>query len=85
MAAIIYTLCALTCIASAVLLLRAWRASRTALLFWSGLCFVFLAASNLFLVLDRVVFPEIDFSPLRFMFAFVGLLLLLYGLIMDSD
>lgn len=85
MAAIIYALCTLTCVTSAALLLRSWRASRVALLFWSGLCFLFLAASNLFLVLDRVVFPEFDFSPMRFVFAFVGLLLLLYGLIMDSD
>lgn len=85
MAAIIYALCALTCLTSAVLLLRSWRSSRVSLLFWSGLCFVFLAASNMFLVLDRVIFPEIDFSPLRYVSAFVGLLLLLYGLIMDSD
>ncbi len=85
MAALIYALCALTCLASAFLLLRAWIRSRTPLLFWSGLCFVFLAASNLFLVLDRVIYPDMDLSPMRFGLALVGLLLLLYGLIMETD
>lgn len=85
MAAAIYGLCALTCLVAAALLLRSWQRSRLALLFWSGLCFVFLAGSNTLLVLDRVVFPDVDLSTARFATAFLGLLLLLYGLIMESD
>jgi hypothetical protein len=85
MAAIIYSLCTLTCLVAAALLLRAWQRSRLALLFWSGLCFVFLAMSNLLLVLDRIVLPDTDLSTPRFLTAFLGLLLLLYGLIMESD
>jgi hypothetical protein len=84
-AALIYFLCALTCLVAAVMLLRAWQRSRLALLFWSGLCFVFLAASNGMLVLDRIVLPDVDLSTARFAAAFIGLLLLLYGLIMESD
>ena len=85
MAPLIYSLCTLTCLAAAVLLLRAWRASRVALLFWSGWCFLFLAASNFLLVLDRIVLPDMDLATPRFATAFVGLLLLLYGLIMEGD
>lgn len=85
MAAIIYALCALTCLAAAVLLLRSWRTSRLRLLFWSGWCFLFLAASNFLLVLDRVVLPDVDLSAARYSTAFLGLLLLLYGLIMEGD
>ena len=85
MAAIIYALCALTCLLAAALLLRAWQRSRLALLLWSGWCFVFLGASNLLLVLDRIVLPDVDLATARYGTAFVGLLLLLYGLIMESD
>ena len=85
MAALIYALCALTCVAAAVLLLRAWQRSRVTLLFWSGLCFIFLAASNGLLVLDRIFLPDTDLSTARFATAFIGLLLLVYGLIMEGD
>ena len=85
MAAVIYSLCALTCLACVVLLFRSYRRTRSRMLLWSGLCFVGLTASNFFLVLDRLVFPLIDFSTARLAAAFVGLLLLLYGLIWEGD
>ncbi len=85
MAALIYTLCALTCLVSAVLLLRSYQKTRVHLLLWSGLCFVGLTVSNVFLVLDRVVYPDIDFTVPRLTSALVGLLLLVYGLVWGSD
>lgn len=85
MAVAIYFLCALTCFAAAVLLLRSWKASRVGLLFWSGWCFLFLGTSNFLLVLDRVILPNVDLSTARYTTAFLGLLLLLYGLIMEGD
>ena len=85
MAALIYTLCAVTCLVCAVLLLRSYQRTRVHLLLWSGLCFAGLTASNVFLVLDRVVYPEVDLSMLRLGSAFVALLLLLYGLIWETD
>ena len=86
MAPIIYTLCALTCLACAVLLLRAFRETRGQLLLWSGLCFVGLTASNVLLVIDRVLSgPEVDLSTMRLVTAFFALLLLLYGLIWEHD
>lgn len=86
MASIIYTLCALTCLACAVLLLRGFRQTGGQLLLWSGLCFVGLTLSNIVLVVDRVVLgPEIDLSLARLTTAFLALLLLLFGLIWDHD
>ena len=85
MGPIIYTLCALTCLACAVLLLRAWRDTRGTLLLWSGLCFVGLTAGNVILVLDRVVLPEVDLSTPRLLVAFLSVLLLLFGLIWEHE
>ena len=87
MAALIYVLCAVTSLLCAVLLLRSWRRGRAPLLLWSGLCFAGLTVSNVLLVLDRLVFPgpEIDFTLPRLAVALASLLLLLVGLIWESD
>ncbi len=85
MAAVIYSLCALTGLTCAILLLRSYQRTGVGLLLWSALCFVGLTTSNVFLVLDRIVFPNIDFSVPRLAAALVGLLLLLFGLIWGSE
>jgi hypothetical protein len=86
MSAIIYTLCALTALACAVLLLRSFRRSHSRMLFWSGACFVGLTIGNVMLVVDRIVFPtQVDLSVPRLAVALVSVLLLLYGLIMEGD
>jgi len=84
MAAVIYSLCALTSLACAVLLLRGYARTRAKLLFWSGLCFAGLTVNNVVLVLDRFVFLEVDLAPLRLATAVVALALLLYGLIWED-
>lgn len=85
MAILIYSFCALTALACAVLLLRGYQRSRTALLFWSGLCFLGLTASNVVLVLDRIVYPDLDLSGPRLWSALAGLLLLVFGLVWEGD
>ena len=85
MAALIYSLCALTGLTCAILLLRSYQKTGVGLLLWSALCFVGLTTSNVFLVLDRIVFPNIDFSVPRLAAALVGLLLLLFGLIWGNE
>jgi hypothetical protein len=85
MAAIIYTLCALTALGCAILLLRGYRRSGYRLLFWSGLCFAGLTANNLLLVIDKVALPEIDLSLWRTLIALASIIVLLFGLIWDSD
>ena len=84
MAAVIYSLCALTSLACAVLLLRGYARTRAKLLFWSGLCFAGLTVNNVVLVLDRFVFLEVDLAPLRLATAVVALALLLHGLIWED-
>jgi len=85
MAALIYTLCALTCLAAFVLLLRGWRATRLRLLFWSALCFAGLSINNILLVLDKLVFLEVDLSRWRLLTALAAVLLLLFGLIWEEE
>lgn len=81
----IYILCALTSAACAFLLLRGYLRTRARLLLWSAVCFVGLFINNVFLFLDLVVFPQIDFLPYRAGAALVSLLVLLFGLIWDSE
>lgn len=85
MAALIYTLCALTSLACFVMLMRGWRASRSRLLFWSALCFAGLTGNNALLVVDKLVLPDIDLSAWRLSLALAAVLLLLYGLIWEKD
>ena len=86
MAALIYSLCALTSITCCVLLWRSWRDSRARLLFWSAMCFGALSVNNVLLVLDRIVWPvEVDLSLWRLSWGLAAVLLLLYGLIWEDD
>lgn len=69
----------------AVLLLRAYGVVRKRLLLWAGLCFAGLAASNALIVADLFVVPEIDLYRWRLAVAAAAMLLLVYGLIFESD
>ncbi|HEX4138606.1 MAG TPA: DUF5985 family protein [Bryobacteraceae bacterium] len=85
MAPAVYILGTLICLCSAVLLLRAYRQVRRRLLLWSGLCFVGLTISNALVFVDLVIFPDIDLYRFRLVAAAVAMLLLLYGLIWESE
>jgi hypothetical protein len=85
MAAVIYSLCSLTCLACFGFLWRGWRASRSRLLLWSALCFAGLTVNNLLLVADKLVLPQVDLSTWRLAVALVALLLLLFGLIWEEE
>jgi hypothetical protein len=82
---VIYALCAVTALTCAALLLRAWARTRVRVLLWAALCFCALTLNNVLLVLDRLMFPTIDFSAWRLSAALVALLLLVGGLIVDAD
>lgn len=85
MAPIIYSLCALTCLACFGLLWRSWRGSGLRLLFWSALCFAGLSLNNVLLVIDKVLLPvSVDLSTWRLLAALVALLLLLFGLVWEE-
>ncbi len=85
MGVVVYSLCALTSFICAVMLLRGYRRSRVRLLLWSGLCFACFALNNLILIIDVQVLPERDLSVLRSLPSLLGMMLLLYGLVWDSD
>jgi hypothetical protein len=86
MAAVIYSLCALTSITCLVLLWRSWRASGARLLFWSALCFAALSVNNVLLVVDRVLLPtQVDLAMWRLMWALAAVLLLIFGLVWEED
>jgi hypothetical protein len=75
----------LTSLACAWLLFASYRRTRHRLLFWSGSCFAVMTINNLLLLLDKVVFPALNFLPLRQVSALAALLLLLYGLIYEKE
>jgi len=69
----------------AVLLLRAFGSVRMRLLLWAGLCFAGLSASNALLVADLFIVPDLDLYRWRLAVAAGAMLLLVYGLIFESD
>jgi hypothetical protein len=79
----VYILCFLTSAACAWLLGRSYLKSRTPLLLWSSICFVFLALNNLFLVFDLVVWPdpEVDLRLPRLLLALAASCSLLFGFV----
>jgi hypothetical protein len=85
MAAVIYSLCALTSILCFVLLWRSWRTSGARLLFWSALCFAALSVNNVLLVLDNLVFVNVNLGIPRLVAALVAVLLLLFGLVWEEE
>jgi tellurite resistance protein TehA-like permease len=85
MAAAVYVLCALTSLACAILLLRAYQVRGVRLLLWSGLAFVGFTFGNVMLVMDRVVIgPQVDLSIWRSLPVLAGLAVLIYGLVWDA-
>ena len=85
MALVIYMLCTLTSLACVVLLFRGYRQARSRLLLWGALCFLALTTSNLLLMLDRIVYTQVDLYPLRLATALTGFLLMVIGLVWEKD
>jgi hypothetical protein len=82
----VYVLCFLTSGACAWLLGRSYARSGTRLLLWSSICFVFLAANNLALVFDLVVWPnDIDLRIVRLSLALAAVMSLLWGFVWDGE
>jgi hypothetical protein len=76
---------ALTVGLCALLLLRAYARVRKRLLLWSGLCFAGLTLSNLLLFVDLSLVPDIDLYSARLTVAALSMLVLVYGLVFESD
>jgi hypothetical protein len=69
----------------AVLLLRAYGSVRKPLLLWAGMCFAGLSVSNGLVVADLFLIPEIDLYRWRLGVAALSMVLLVYGLIFESE
>lgn len=85
MASLVYILGFVVCSLCSVLLLRAYARVRNRLLLWSGACFAGLTLSNALLVVDLVFVPEVNLFRWRLAVAAVAMVVLLYGLVWESD
>jgi hypothetical protein len=81
----VYLLCAATSLLCAVMLFRGYKRTGVRLLFWSGLCFSGLMLDNVMTYADFHVFPEVSLVVWRKAPGLIASLLLLYGLIWDSQ
>ena len=86
MTAAVYLLGMFVALACGVLLARGYRQSRQRLLLWSSICFLGLSLSGALLFLDLSVLPPtIDLHLLRRAVTAASMLVLLYGLVWDSE
>ncbi len=83
--AIVYALCLATSMACAWLLGRTYRRTGAKLLFWSALCFALLAGNNLFVIIDLVLVPEVDFRLVRALLSLGAVSVLLFGFIWKRE
>ena len=82
MPGLVYILCAVTSLGSAVLLLRgALARGGSGLLFWSSLCFFAMALNNVLLYVDFVLLPDVDLELTSRLATVLGIVLLNIGLI----
>jgi hypothetical protein len=85
MASVIYTLCAITSLFCVLLLLRSYVRTRSRLLLWSLLCFVGIGLSNVLLVVELFLVPTWELMMPRLWLALIGVVLLVFGLIWESE
>ena len=85
MAGFIYSLCALTALFCALLLLQAYRRSGYRLLLWGGICFLGFTLNNAVLIADKLLLPFVNLFAWRLVTALISMLVLLYGLIWDAE
>mgnify|MGYP001550314231 CR=1 FL=1 len=76
----IYVLCALTSLACAVLLGRAYVASKARILMLSAIAFALFFVNNAFVVLDFIVLPNTNLHVARSAFGFLAAAVLALGL-----
>ncbi len=85
MAIAIYSLCAITSVISSWLLIRSYRRTRSRLLLWSAISFAGLALNNLALWVDKLALPKTDLSILRTSIALAAMMIVLYGLVWETE
>ncbi len=81
---IVTGLSATTALLCAILSFRGYLQNKYKLLFWSGWCFAGLTLSNLVMVIDVYIFPDINLGLVRLFLGLLSLLVLIYGLIFNE-
>jgi Family of unknown function (DUF5985) len=81
----VYSLCFLTSAACAILLARSYTRAKARLLLWSALCFLFLAANNLLVIVDMLLLPTWNFALPRLLLSLAAISVLLFGFIWDLE
>ncbi len=84
MVATVYFLCTLVSLFCCILLFRGYCKSGFRLLLWSSICFLFMTLDNTFLLMDRVMFPDLNMVLWRRPFALIGLAFLVYGMVWED-
>ena len=84
-ATIVYLLCLLTSASCAWLLGRSYRRNGARLLLWSSICFAFLTANNLVLVLDLIVWPDLDLRLPRLFLSLCAVSSLIWGFVWEVE
>ena len=84
MPGLVYILCMLTSLASAVLLARAATGTGRRLLLCSAAAFAGMALNNVALFVDTVVVSHEDWSTVPHLIALASAAILVYGLIWES-
>jgi hypothetical protein len=85
MPTLVYSLCFLTSVICAWLLLRSYLRSRTRLLLWSAIAFICLAVNNFFVLGDTILFPDFNLLPFRYVAALAAVCVLIYGFIWEVE
>lgn len=80
---IVYVLCLLTSAVCAWMLGSSYRRTQMPLLLWSAVCFGFLAANNLVVVLDLVVWPDMDLKLPRLLLSLAAVSSLIWGFVWE--
>ena len=80
---IVYILCFLTSASCAWMLGRSYARNGFRLLLWSAVCFALLAANNLLLVFDLLVWPQFDLKIPRLLLSLAATVSLIWGFIRD--
>ena len=62
---LVYILCFVTCAICAGLLIRGWRRTRTRLLLWTAASLGLLALNNFLVVVDLLIFRDVDLTVWR--------------------
>ena len=85
MPGLVFILCAAASLLCAVMLFRGYARTGVRLLLWSGLCFIGLMLDNIMLYVDLIVVPTFSLALWRKVPGLIAIMLLVFGLVWDSE